>query len=105
MAGFERQLQDLTNFIKAEARIARRRAARFALAEDAKEVRFPLPVGKELSVHLGVVEPGHRPGIEPERARRKDEIASLQGGIAEGRGLGVLWRGLVPTPRRRVVIH
>ena len=41
-------------------------------------------VGEERRVDLGVVEAGHRPGIEPERARRDDEIGALQRGVAEG---------------------
>ena len=53
------------------------------LAEDAKKIRFPLPVGKKLRIHLGIVEPRHGTGIEPERAHREDEIGALQSGITE----------------------
>ena len=56
-----------------------------AIAEIAEEVRLPAPVGKELGIHLGIVEARHRPAIEPERPRRDDQIGALQRAVAERR--------------------
>jgi hypothetical protein len=38
--------------------------------------------GKELFVHLGVIEAGHGSAIETERARSHDQVCALQAGIA-----------------------
>ena len=37
--------------------------------------------GKELLVHLGVIEAGHGPAIETERPRSHDQVRALQAGV------------------------
>ncbi len=41
--------------------------------------------GKELLVHPGLIESGHRPAIEAEGARRHHHVGALQTGIPLGR--------------------
>src|SRR3546814_13190064 len=81
-----------------EAREVRARAAlentrRIAIAERRDEIALHLRlVGEEGPVDRGVVETRHRPGIEPERARREQEIGALQTdrkGGGEGKSVSV----------------
>ena len=53
-----------------------------------KELRIAaetwLPCGKELLIHLGVIEAGHRPAVEAERSCGEDQVSALQAGISLG---------------------
>src|SRR3546814_4562422 len=56
-------------------------------------------VGKEGRVDRAIVESRHRPGIEPQRARREEEIGALKAGVAKGRGLRERLVADEPAPR------
>src|SRR5262249_6157182 len=84
-------------FSERQARAAREEGGGIAVAEVAEEVRPDAPLGhylrrscltgrggEELLVHLCVVEAGHRPAVEAERARGEDEVSALQRPVAEG---------------------
>src|SRR5439155_23776452 len=63
------------------------RAIAVAVAEVHEEVRLEPAVGKELTVDILVVEPGHRTGGETDGASGKDEIGALQGAVPKRRSL------------------
>src|SRR6266852_6113776 len=86
-------LQHYRGFVKLQARIARGRLALVCITEVATKICFPLAVRKELRIEFIRVEAGHRPAIQPQSARRQDEICGLQGAIAEG---SLVNQGLVP---------
>ena len=46
----------------------------------------PASVRKKRGIDLGIVESGHRPTVEAERARRQHEIGALQRAVAQRRG-------------------
>ena len=57
-----------------------------AVAEAAQKIRLEAAVREKLGVDLVVVEARHRAAIEPDRARREDQIGALQRGVAQRRG-------------------
>ena len=56
-----------------------------AIADVDQDVRLEPPVGEEFRVDLGVVEAGHRAGVEADRAQREDQIGDLQSAVLEAR--------------------
>ena len=60
------------------------------MTDGAEEVRLDLRAGEELLVDAGIVEARHGTAIQPQRARRQDEIGALQCAVPEGRRLGEL---------------
>lgn len=66
-----------------------------AVPKVAQEIHFHLPFrkeiliapetrragGKELLVHLGVIETRHGPAVETDRARGHDQVGALQAGV------------------------
>src|SRR6187402_1011920 len=63
---------------------------RIAVADVDQEVGLDLRTGEELGVHAGLVEAGHRAAVETERARRHDQVRTLQRAVADTRGLDQL---------------
>ena len=61
-----------------------------SVPDRAQEIGLDPRAGKEGGVDRRLVEARHRPAIEPERARRQNEIAALKRGIAERRRLAQL---------------
>src|SRR5262245_62132188 len=53
------------------------------MAEIAQEIRFDVGAGEELAIDAGIVEAGHRSGVEAERPRSHDQIGALQRAVAE----------------------
>src|SRR4029079_16651840 len=82
---------------------AREQLRAIAVAEVADEVRPHRGPGPERGVDPRVVEPAHRPAVEADRARREDEVAALQAGVAKRRRLDVL--RLADEPRLRVGVR
>src|SRR6267142_1406386 len=90
-----RALQERTCLVERQPRESGGQRAWITVPKVAEEVRFDVPFreellitsetglagGKELFVHLGVIEAGHGPAIETERPRGHDEVRALQGGI------------------------
>src|SRR5690606_15756911 len=99
------RLQDPAGVVEGQARIARHRAGRVGMAEIDQEVGAPAAVGKELGVDLAIVEARHRPAIEPDRARRENEVGALQGAVAKRGDLaaGPLRLAFEPADRARIV--
>jgi hypothetical protein len=70
-----------------QPRRAREDAGRVALAQVDQEVGAPAGAGEERRVHLGVVEAGHRPAVQAQRARGQDQVGALQAAVAQAHGL------------------
>src|SRR5215471_2638041 len=113
---YARALQQTARLVERQPWKTRMDRRRIAVAEIAQEVRLHVALGKELLiaaearfaggeellVHLRVVEAGHRPAVETERARGEDQIRALQARVAlrrHERGFGV---GLKQLPHSRV---
>src|SRR5712691_3234566 len=91
--------QQRAGLLELQPRAAREQLRRIAVSEVAQEVRsdmtlrekllvapFALPPGvEELLVDPGIVESGERTAVQPESARRQDQIRALQRGISLGR--------------------
>ena len=88
-----RSLQNHSGFLKFQARVTGVNLALVSIAEVAEEVNFPLTIGKKFCIEFVRVEPGHRPAIQPQSTRGKDEVRGLQRTIAEG---GLVNQGFVP---------
>ena len=73
--------------LKIQPGIARNQPIRFCIAEAANEIRLDLLTCEERVVNTCVVEPRHGSAIQPERARRDNEIRPLQAGVAHGGNL------------------
>ena len=81
--------QRMTGFLEGQARAAREQAAPGRRGPRLiRKLDFQPARGEERLVHLRPVEAGHRAAIEPQRARRDDEIGALQRAVAERRLLG-----------------
>ena len=80
-------LKDRGDLLESETRTPRIEFRRIAKADVDQEIRFRRPAGEELRIDLGVVEAAHRPGVEPDRAQRQQQIGALQRAVAKGRRL------------------
>src|SRR5258707_573318 len=68
---------------------------RIAVAEVHQEVGLVAAVGEKLRIHLRVVEPGHRAGVQAQGTGGDQKVGPLKGGVAEGvssRKLLLPWR-------------
>ena len=90
---------DLGHLSEGKPRRTRHYARPVAVAEIAQEIRLDAGAGEKCLVHAVVVEARHRPGIEAQRARRKDQVGALQGPVAKGRDLDLLVLADKPAPR------
>src|SRR5690625_4332564 len=63
---YRARLLDTAGLIERQARRAVENAGRIALAEVDEEVGTDGSPGEEGGIHLGRVEPGHRPGVQAE---------------------------------------
>src|SRR5467141_5132268 len=89
------RLQERACLVERQPRESRLPRAWITVPKVAEEIRFDVPFreellltsetglagGKELLVHLGVIEAGHGPAIETERPRGHDQVRALQAGI------------------------
>ena len=73
----------LRDLIEVETRAARKEFRVVAVADVDQHVRLDMALGEELRVDLGVVEAGHRAGVEPDGAQREDQIGDLQRAVLE----------------------
>ena len=110
-------LQEFADLIKFEARAAGKKFCLIAVTEIAQEIGFYLTelehviLGcgvlhsrrKELFIHFGVIEARQGSAIQPEGARRKNEIRALKSAIAERRDFGQFRRLGEPFARCGVV--
>src|SRR5688572_22713928 len=73
--------ENLAGFLETQARTAR--AQRFALSITYvdQEIGTYRRVAKELSIHTGIVETGHRTAIQTQRTRRQYQIGTLQAAV------------------------
>src|SRR5258706_13578849 len=86
-AGAERHrtsLQNLAGFVEIETPGARPQPRLVAEAEIAEEIRLDGRAGEEFLIHAVIAEARHRAAIEPQRARRDNEITALQARVTEG---------------------
>src|SRR5687768_15586063 len=74
---------DPAGLVETQPRRAREDAGRIAAAEVDQEVGTPVRAGEERRIDHGVVEARHRPAIQPQRARREQEISALQAAVAQ----------------------
>src|SRR5713226_8294319 len=88
-------LQERTRLVERQARKSRVQPARITVPQIAEKIRLDVPFGeefllapetglaggKELLVHLRVIEAGHRAAIETERPRRHDQVRTLEARI------------------------
>src|SRR6202040_482734 len=77
--------QDRAGLVEIEPRTARKYPWGIAVAEIAEEIRLDPPAGEKLGVDFGVVEAGHRAGVEAQGARGYDEVGALQAAVAHRR--------------------
>src|SRR3989440_7668257 len=82
------RLDDPALLLEVEPGVARKELRRVAVSQVDEEVRLPPAVGKKCRVHHRIVEAGHRAAVEADRARRDDEIGTLQRAVAEGGDFG-----------------
>ena len=73
-----KQLQRVLGEIERQPGVAGVELRRVAVPEVAQEVGLHGGAGEERGVHLRVVEPGHRPAVEPDGPRREQEVRPLQ---------------------------
>src|SRR4051794_37374470 len=88
-------LEERTRFFERQTREARVQRARITVPEVAEEIRLDVPFrkelliaaearlagGKELLVHLRLIEPRHGPAIETKRSRGHDQVRTLKARI------------------------
>src|SRR6266852_7119412 len=98
-------LRQRARFLEGETRAAAEQLRAVAIADIAEEVGLEPAIREEGRIDLGIVEAAHGTDIEPERARRNDEIGALQGAVAHrgGGGDDFLARPAEPARRRLVV--
>src|SRR3990167_92174 len=96
-------LDDLNRLIELKPRSAWMKPGRIAVTDGTDEIGFHFSVRKEFSVQFFIVKTGHRPAIEPEPARRQNEVSPLQRTIAQGRDADFLRLALEPRTRGRIV--
>src|SRR5689334_13294523 len=82
--------KDLGDLVELEAGPSWLQARRIPVTEIAQKVRLDVCACEELLVHAGIVEARHRPAIEPQRARRHDEVSALQRAVAQRDDLRLL---------------
>jgi len=86
----KRSLQNKGRFVKLQAGIAWVELAVVSIPEIAQRVDFPFLVRKKFRIDFVSSETGHRSAIQPQSARRENEVCGLQRTIAE-RGLVNQW--------------
>src|ERR1700733_1548251 len=72
-----------TGFLERQARRADEGAGRVARAQVDQEIRPPSALAEECRVYRGVVEAGHRPDVQPQRAGGDHQIGTLQRAVAK----------------------
>ena len=77
----------LARLFERQARQSAEQFFRIAVTEVAEKVDAVLSVGKEAAVEQGFVESGHGSAVEPDGTRGQQEVAGLQGRVAQRRAL------------------
>src|SRR3546814_19333102 len=89
MGGARCRSGDAVEAREVRARAALENARRIAIAERRDEIALHLRLaGEKRLIDRGIVETRHRTGVEPERARGKEEIGALQARVTKSARLG-----------------
>src|SRR6185437_7152680 len=90
-------LRDARRFVEGQTRQTGEQARIVTVPQVDQEIRLDAGAGEEGFVDLGVVEAGHRAGIQAQRACGQDQVGALQAAVAERAFMAAFARAVEPA--------